>query len=193
MRRPAVPTGTPEPREAPDAGAPRRRCSGTSIPDPAGRSPALASPGSSRPRRALDSPAANVALFAFLVNYPWEFLQVPLFRNMAAAPHWEAVKVCTSATLGDAAIAVVAFWGVAAAARTRRWILRPSAVQVAGFVAIGLAITLALEWLATGPLGRWEYAEAMPVLPLLGVGLAPALQWILLPPLVAWFVRRQLT
>ncbi|MHB0672189.1 hypothetical protein [Roseomonas mucosa] len=144
-------------------------------------------------RRLLEAPGANVAVFAFLLNYPWEFLQVPLFRGMPTASHWEAIKVCTSATLGDTVIAVVAFWGVAAAAGTRRWILAPSAGQLAGFVAIGVAITLVLEWLATGPLGRWEYAEAMPIVPLLGVGLSPVLQWILLPPLVAWFVRRQLT
>ncbi|MBU8542042.1 MULTISPECIES: hypothetical protein [Falsiroseomonas] len=134
-----------------------------------------------------------MAVFAFLLNYPWEFLQVPLFRGMATASHWEAIRICTSATLGDAVIAVIAFWGVAAATRTRRWILAPSVGQLAGFVAIGVAITLVLEWLATGPLERWEYAEAMPLVPLLGVGLSPVLQWILLPPLVAWFVRRQLT
>lgn len=144
-------------------------------------------------RRVLDAPAANVALFAFLLNYPWEFLQVPLFRGMASAPHWEAIKVCTSATFGDALIAVVAFWGVAAVAGTRRWILHPNSGQTAGFVAIGLAITVVLEWLATDPLERWAYAEAMPIIPLLGVGLTPMLQWILLPPLVTWFVRRQLT
>ncbi len=143
-------------------------------------------------RRVIEAPVVNVALFAFLLNYPWEFLQVPLFRGMAQAPHWDAIKVCTRATLGDAAIAAVAFWGVAAVAGAR-WILRPSVGQVAGFIAIGVAITLVLERLATGPLGRWEYAEAMPVLPLLGVGLTPVLQWVLLPPLVAWFVRRQLT
>ena len=142
--------------------------------------------------RLLDVPAVNVAVFAFLLNYPWELLQVPLFRGMATAPHWEAIKICTSATLGDAVIAVAAFWGVAAVG-TRRWILTPSVGQLAGFIAIGVAITLVLEWLATGPLGRWEYAEPMPIVPLLGVGLSPILQWILLPPLVAWFVRRQLT
>ena len=87
---------------------------------------------------------------------------------------------------------MVAFWGVAGVAGAR-WILRPSAGQIAGFIVIGVAITLVLELLATGPLGRWEYAEVMPVLPLLGVGLTPVLHWILLPPLVAWFVRRQLT
>lgn len=151
------------------------------------------SPPRSSLRRVLDAPEANVMVFAFLLNYPWEFLQAPLFRGMATAPHWDAVKFCTGATLGDAVIASVAFWGVAAAAGNRRWILRPSTAQVAGFVVAGLAITLVLEQLATGPLGRWAYAEGMPVVPLLGVGLTPMLQWILLPPLVAWLVRRQLT
>jgi hypothetical protein len=33
----------------------------------------------------------------------------------------------------------------------------------------------------------------MPVVPLLEVGLSPLLQWIVLPPLIVWFVRRQLT
>lgn len=158
--------------------------------------PAGSPDGPARPpgpfRRLVEAPAANVAAFAFLLNHPWEFLQVPLFRGMAAAPHWEAVKVCTAATLGDAAIAVVAFRAVAAAAGTR-WILRPTAGRIAGFVAVGVAITVVAERLATGPLERWGYAEAMPIVPVLGVGLAPVLQWVLLPPLVAWFVRRQLT
>ncbi|WP_205527550.1 hypothetical protein [Halomonas sp. JS92-SW72] len=32
----------------------------------------------------------------------------------------------------------------------------------------------------------------MPTLPLLGTGLAPLLQWLLLPPLIVWLARRQL-
>jgi hypothetical protein len=32
----------------------------------------------------------------------------------------------------------------------------------------------------------------MPIVPWIRVGLLPALQWLLLPPLVLWFVRRQL-
>jgi hypothetical protein len=34
--------------------------------------------------------------------------------------------------------------------------------------------------------------KQMPRLPLLGTGLAPLLQWLLIPPLVAWLVRRQI-
>jgi hypothetical protein len=33
----------------------------------------------------------------------------------------------------------------------------------------------------------------MPTLPILGTGLIPAFQWLLLPPVIVWLVRRQLT
>ena len=144
-------------------------------------------------RRILEIPELNVAAFAFLLNFVWEFSQVPFFRAMATSPYWEAAQACIQATFGDAAIALVSFWAVALAARSRRWILGPSARQVLGFVAAGVAITVVFEWLATELLGRWNYAGSMPTVPLLGTGVLPLLQWILLPPLIVWFVRRQLT
>ena len=144
-------------------------------------------------KRWLDLPEVNVAIFAFLLNFVWEFAQVPLFEGMASTGHWHAIQVCTRATAGDVGIALVAFWTVSCAWRSRRWILRPTALQFAGFVAVGLVITVLMEWLSTRVLDRWAYAESMPIVPGLGVGLIPVLQWVFLPPLVAWFVRRQLT
>jgi hypothetical protein len=144
-------------------------------------------------RRFTDAPEMNIAIFAFLLNLPWELAQVPLFAGMPSARHWSAILVCGRATLGDVAIALVAFGGVAGMARSRRWVLRPTARQAAGFVAIGLTTTLVMEWLATHVLHRWAYAEAMPVVPVLGIGVSPLLQWLVLPPLMLWFVRRQLT
>jgi hypothetical protein len=144
-------------------------------------------------RSILDVLELNVAIFALLLNFPWEFLQAPLFKDMASAPHWAAVKVCGLSTLGDALIALVAFWSVAATVRSRRWILRPTPRQVAGFVAVGLVITVLAERLGTGLLHRWAYAPAMPVIPVLGVGLSPILQWVALPLALVWFVRRQLS
>lgn len=143
--------------------------------------------------RLIGAPEFNVAIFAFLLNLPWEFAQVPLFADMPIAGHWRAIQVCGRATLGDVVIALTAFCVVAASARSRRWILAPTPRQVAGFVSVGVLITIVMEWLATQVVGRWAYAEAMPVVPVLGVGLSPLLQWIVLPLLVVWFVRRQLT
>ena len=137
-------------------------------------------------------PEVNVAIFAFLLNFVWEFWQVPFFEGMPTAPHWEAIKFCTRATFGDAAIALVAFWAVAAV-RSRAWMLRPRAKEVWAFTLLGVGITIAAEWLFTEVWDRWSYAELMPILPVLGTGLMPVLQWILLPPLTVWFVHRQLT
>jgi len=138
----------------------------------------------------MDWPETNVLLFAFLLNLPWEMWQIPLFKDTSSLAHWDGVAMCTRATAGDAVIALCAFWLVASVL-TRDWIRRPSGIALGAFVAIGLIVTIALEYWATQLGGRWEYAEAMPRLPLLGTGLAPLLQWLLIPPLVVWLVRRQ--
>lgn len=61
------------------------------------------------------------------------------------------------------------------------------------FTLLGVGITIAAEWLFTEVWSRWSYAELMPTLPVLGTGLTPVLQWLLLPPVIVWFVHRQLT
>jgi hypothetical protein len=138
----------------------------------------------------LDAPETNVAIFAFLLNLAWEFAQVPLFAGMPMAAHWSAILIYARATLGDVGIALTAFWAVALAVRSRQWIV---ARQAAGFVSVGIALTIIFEWLATHVLARWAYATAMPIVPVLRIALAPLLQWLVLPPVVIWFVRRQLT
>lgn len=143
-------------------------------------------------RQVIDLPELNFAVFAFLLNFPWEFLQIPLYLGMAEAPHWAATKVCVFATLGDAVIVVFAFWMAALAARSRQWFVKPRRWPTAVFILAGLAITIVLERLATGPLDRWQYAATMPVAPFLGVGLTPLLQWSVLPPICLWFVGRQI-
>ena len=144
-------------------------------------------------RGILQMPEVNVVIFSFLLNFVWEMWQTPFFIGMSDTPHWEAVKVCTRAAAGDIVIMLVAFWGIAMANRSRAWFLHSRPRDAASFTSIGFFITALIEWLATGPLGRWTYAETMPVVPLLGIGLLPALQWLLLPPLVLWFMRRQLS
>jgi len=143
-------------------------------------------------RRLVDLPEFNVALFAFLLNLVWEFGQVPLYGDLPSQGHWASIKLCARATLGDAVIAVVAFWVVAALVASRRWITAPIAVQVASFVGVGLTISTALEWMAIHVQARWAYGTSMPMVPVLRVGLAPVLQWVIIPPLVVWFAKRQL-
>lgn len=45
---------------------------------------------------------SSLVIFALLLNLPGELLQAPLYEGMASMPHWQAVKACLRATLGDA-------------------------------------------------------------------------------------------
>lgn len=143
------------------------------------------------PRRVLGEPEPNVVIFSFLLNFVWELWQVPFFAFVPAAPHWEGILTCTRATLGDAGISLFAFWVAALAVRSRSWIEQGNRTAAALFLGVGVAVTVLVEWLATEVLSRWSYAPSMPVLPWIGTGLLPLLQWLIVPPVVLWFVRRQ--
>lgn len=139
------------------------------------------------------SPEFNIVLFAILLNWPWEFLQVPFYGDMPSAAHWQGIQTCTQATVGDGIIMLVAYWCVAASAG-RYWVLRPTFLQIASLIAVGLGITVVIERLATRGawIATWSYSERMAIVPLLGIGVAPFLQWLVLPPLAVWFCKRQL-
>ena len=134
-------------------------------------------------------PELPFALFALLLHFPWEMLQAPLWVGMANLAHAEGVRVCTIAALGDIAIALAAYWSGSLAARSRLWLLDPPRGAWIAYLLVGLAITIAYEFAATGPLAFWEYSSSQPRLPILGTGLAPVVQWLLLPPIILWLTR----
>lgn len=141
-----------------------------------------------------DAPEFNVAAFASLLNFAWEILQAPLYAGMADMPHAQVTRACAQATVGDAVIMLLAYGVVAVAARSRRWITAAKGRQLALFIAIGVSITAVVEWLATHGywIQSWTYLPTMPLVPGAGIGMVPLLQWVVLPLLTVWFVRRQL-
>jgi hypothetical protein len=70
-------------------------------------------------------PEASVATFAFLLNFPWEAWHIQLYRSLETQSYRETVTNVTVASVGDAVLPVIAFWVVAAAIRSRVWILYP--------------------------------------------------------------------
>lgn len=145
-----------------------------------------------RPAGVWEVPELPVALLSFLLHFVWEFVQVPTYAGMAELPHWEAIKLCMSATFGDVGFALTAFWTASVAARSREWILRPTRLPVAVYVTVGIILTLGFEYYYTTISLRWTYSELMPLVPPFGTGLSPLLQWLVIPPLVIWLTRRHL-
>lgn len=119
-------------------------------------------------------------------------LQVPWFEGMAEASHGSVVWSCTRATGGDILILLAGFWLASMVRGNRQWVLLGERKPAAMLVVTALLVTIVLERLATGPLERWTYADAMPIVPLLQVGMSPLLQWLLVPPLLLWLTRRHL-
>lgn len=140
----------------------------------------------------LRQPEPNVLLFGFLLNLPWELLQIPFYAGMQSLPHGEGVLLCAGAAAGDAAILLAAFWCTAMLVRSRSWIAHPSWLALACFIGAGQLATVIIEQWATQAWDRWSYAESMPTVPVIGTGLLPVLQWLLLPLLVVWLARRQM-
>ena len=139
----------------------------------------------------LTTPEINVSIFGFLLNFVWEIWQAPLFKSMDSLTHFEATIQCTRAALGDVIILLVAFWIIALTAKSRHWIIHPKTIQIIGFIAIGLIITVVFEAIAIHVLNRWQYATVMPILPILGTGIAPILQWLIIPPIIVSMMRRR--
>ncbi len=136
-------------------------------------------------------PWLALGLFAFLLHFAWEILQAPFYAGMASARHWAAVLVCVRATGGDVVIAWTAYALAAVDARDPRWLRVPDLRRpLAVYLATGLLITIGLEWSNVYVRRQWAYSSHMPVI--LGIGLMPLLQWLLVPLFALWLVRRHL-
>lgn len=130
------------------------------------------------------------ALFSFVFHFAWEILQVPLFMKMPAASHWQGTLICLKATFGDVGIALASFAVAAFWQKDWRWFLSPTNGALAGYLATGVLITIAFEWHAVYWAGRWSYSALMPIVPVLRVGAAPVMQWIVIPLVVLFFLQR---
>lgn len=102
----------------------------------------------------------------------------------------EGIRICGQATLGDMIITLFAFWTASILAGTRQWTAQPDRRSIATWLSTGMAMTLILEFYSTEVTARWAYGAAMPRLPLIGTGIAPVAQWIVVPMLVLWYLRR---
>ena len=131
-------------------------------------------------------------IFRFLaalagLNLVWEIGQLP-FYTLWHDGSWQEISYAVAhCTTGDVLIALAC--AIAALAITRwHWPMpgRQSTLFLLCFIALSVAYTIFSEWLNTTVRLSWAYSNLMPVLPLLGTGIAPLLQWISVPILAFW-------
>ncbi len=129
------------------------------------------------------------AVLIFLTNLVWEVAQLPLYTLWRQGTWGEIAFALAHCTAGDVAIALAALVSALMLGGAGEWPRAGFARSLGAATALGIGYTVYSEWLNTSLRLAWTYSELMPVVPVLGTGLAPLLQWVLLPPLCLLLAR----
>jgi len=121
----------------------------------------------------------TLVVIAFLLNVVWENAQAPLFAGyLSLSQHF---TICLWATIGDVVFTLSVYFGISLLKNDFGWITRLSGKDIAVIAVMGFFLAVGIEWRAL-LFGKWNYTDAMPIVPYLRVGLAPVLQMTLLLP-----------
>jgi hypothetical protein len=132
-------------------------------------------------------------LLTMVVAQPiWEAVQLPLYTVWSQGDRRRILVALAHCTAGDLLIASSSLV-IALLLAGGGWPAQDDSYRRVAWLAIllGVAYTLFSEWLNVEVLKSWAYSPLMPVVPGLGIGLSPILQWILLPALGFAVARRR--
>ncbi len=128
-------------------------------------------------------------VLAVLLNLIWEVAQISAY-DFPESSLVTNVLGCFVPTLGDGLMILMIYWTGWLVFREFQWILRPGLKGYLLIMAAGLILALIVEWNALYRTGAWAYSEQMITIPILGVGLLPVLQMMVLPPATALLLQR---
>jgi len=127
---------------------------------------------------------------ATALHLVWETAQLPLYTIWSTGTSFEILFAVIHCTAGDLLITASTLGLAALVARIGRWPFFGNRMAVTAIL-LGLGYTVFSEWLNTQIRQTWSYTEAMPLLPPLGTGLTPFLQWLIVPWIAFGYVRRK--
>jgi hypothetical protein len=124
-------------------------------------------------------------LLAVSLHLIWEVTQIEAYDFPETSLTTVAIG-CFVPSLGDGLMTLIIYW-----------VLRPGIRGYLSMMSTGLLLAVAVEWNALYLTGSWAYSERMFIVPVLGVGVLPVMQMLLLPPitilLLQWIWRNRRT
>jgi hypothetical protein len=132
---------------------------------------------------------AQFALTTAPLSLIWEFAHLPLYTIWWEQPLRDSLTAAVHCTFGDVAVAFGCFMIASVFIRFMN-LIKTTLVFGGLLIILGVTATAILEVLSTQVFSRWSYAPAMPVLPLLEIGLSPLLQWIFVPTIALVLLAR---
>lgn len=150
---------------------------------------ALKSPHLERNRHWRSIPEIQLLVLGLPLELLWEVAQFPLYTVWHEGDWNYILYGLVHCTLGDLIILLVAYWIVALLNRNRYWYLNSILPNGVLFITLGIIYTIYSEISNVRIKGTWDYTELMPIVPVVGIGAMPFLQWILIPPVLLWLMR----
>jgi hypothetical protein len=120
-------------------------------------------------------------VLAFALNFIWELSHCPLYEGCGYDPLH--VGFLALASLVDAIIAALLYLGLALVYKDGLWVRQLTGRRAFWLVIIGGTGATLTEVVHLAA-GSWVYTDRMPLIPGLGVGLSPVLQFAVLPLLI---------
>ena len=120
-------------------------------------------------------------LLAFLFNVAWEILQMPLYKG--GVYEWQHILFCVLASVADVVMVLLIYFGFAWIYKDGLWIKNLNTKRIILLMLIG-GVGAVLTEIRHLSIGTWSYADAMPLIPVVNVGLSPVLQFMILPILI---------
>ena len=121
----------------------------------------------------------------------WETLHLPLYTIWNDGTPREKLIAVLHCTAGDVLIALGAWTLAVILVGQAAWPHEASRRVAIVVIVAGWAYTGFSEWLNIVIRRSWAYSDWMPVIPGLGLGLSPALQWIAVPTAALWAAGRR--
>ena len=123
--------------------------------------------------------------FTLAFSAAWEIAQLPLYD--LSASRTSVAYALAHCTAGDGIIAIAAYVSAAIATGSREWVFRRPWFGTVVVILVALVYTVFSEWRNVYWLGSWAYRSEMPRV--LGIGVAPLLQWVVVPVLTLGAAR----
>ena len=124
---------------------------------------------------------ATIIGISLLLNFAWEMLQMPLFKGMGL--NWQDILFCAAASVADTLMVVLLYYGFAIIYKEPFWANRMSRQRILLLILVGFAGAVLAELRHTSA-GNWSYSNSMPLVPVIGVGVVPVLQLMVLPAII---------
>lgn len=123
----------------------------------------------------------TIILAAFLLNAVWEILQIPLY--VEGVYSWSHILFCLLASVADAIMVLLIYFGFGMIYKNALWIQNLNLSRIVFLVMVG-GIGAVFAETRHLSMGTWSYAESMPIISVVNVGLSPVLQFMILPLLI---------